>query len=664
MAVTCKPQQNPIYSRNNIQPLGNFAWSPPPAQNLVAGTPFSLLLGAPTGGIGPYTFITTRLPAGLNINGGLISGTPTAGGLVDHVTIVAEDSSTPPNTVTATIIFTVAVPSITNAQAGAAMVGIASIPAALTGIAMNANPTAAAVGATAQTPGIVAGLGDLPVHPTVAAVGVASPQSVATGPSSFAPTLTGKGGVESETASGLAGTVLNANPTLGDCVALFIITFGANANDVASVTSPMGTFTKVSGAAGTNGTTAGEWWVCQTVTGLSQEVFVTTKDGVAWTAQGTDWSGGISGFVSGGEANDNVANPHLSVSPGAAGNVVLVGLASTAAPTAGPTNPWSDYDSGEFAWVNDADVAWQVTTTTAAVNAVWTVPAGENWLAVGLVLAATVPPGRVYPGVAGVGAVAPAPIAAASGANINAHPGVAAVAATAQVPSPTSISNPNGWMIPAYAYPTVNIWSTLAATAPVGTPSYVICDISGTGPGTTVDPVYTAAIANAQAKGWTVLGYVDTAYGVDTPAAVKTQIDYWYSLYGIINIFFDECEPSAGSVAYYQGLTAYVRTTHGAGLSFLNFGTAPNAGFLSHTICDGLGPFENTYAQWNSAPPANYSGYGIEIFMLVTGCTSAHMATVLSGMKALGANLFYITDETDGLYNVLPTYFTTENTAI
>jgi len=213
MAVTCKPQQNRSTAAQHPA-LGNFAWSPPPAQNLVAGTPFSLLLvprlveSAPTrSSHAPACRSEHQWWTHLWHSDSWWPRGPR------H--LVAEDSSTPPKHSHRHIIFTVAVPSITNAQAGAAMVGIASIPAALTGIAMNANRQRRRSAPPLRHLASWLASGTFRVHPTVAAVGVASPQSVATGPSSFAPTLTGKGGVESETASGLAGTVLNANPTLG-----------------------------------------------------------------------------------------------------------------------------------------------------------------------------------------------------------------------------------------------------------------------------------------------------------------------------------------------------------------------------------------------------------------------------------------------------------------
>src|SRR4029079_12372743 len=71
-------------------------------------------------------------------------------------------------------------------------------------------------------------------------------------------------------------------------------------------------------------------------------------------------------------------------------------------------------------------------------------------------------------------------------------------------------------------------WQRLIAGAPtVG----MIVFNPNSGPGTSTDPAYTTVIAQAQAKGITVLGYVATDYGHRAEADVIADINRYYDLY-------------------------------------------------------------------------------------------------------------------------------------
>jgi len=156
-------------------------------------------------------------------------------------------------------------------------------------------------------------------------------------------------------------------------------------------------------------------------------------------------------------------------------------------------------------------------------------------------------------------------------------------------PAGTWISAPptgQRWLIPGYQYPTLTypyaLWTLLGQTAtrigvpPASTPAILIAT-TGTLTGTP-DANYTTAIANAQANGWTVYGYVNCASDTNSTGVVKKQIDYWFSEYGIINIFFDNVDNTTPNINYATALTSYVHTTHGAGKSVMNMGAAPAAG--------------------------------------------------------------------------------------
>ncbi len=216
------------------------------------------------------------------------------------------------------------------------------------------------------------------------------------------------------------------------------------------------------------------------------------------------------------------------------------------------------------------------------------------------------------------------------------------------------------FIIPAYQYPTVGLWPTLYADAPNGYPGYVIAN-PASGPGTTVDSDYTTAIANARSAGWRVLGYVDTNVGGIASATVETNITRWSTLYGVHDIFFDRASALSTEVAYYTTLTAFVHAAHGGSLSILNTGTVPNSGYFATAVCDGLIVFEDTYATFQSTPPPNYTGSPVMIGHIVQNVPIINAVSQIAASAALGATLQYVTDESDGNYDVLPGYFTNEN---
>ena len=82
-----------------------------------------------------------------------------------------------------------------------------------------------------------------------------------------------------------------------------------------------------------------------------------------------------------------------------------------------------------------------------------------------------------------------------------------------------------------------------------------------------VDPAYASGIARLNAAGIKVIGYVATGYAVNSPAAVKADIDRWRAFYPgqISGIFFDEQSNRAGDVPYYRDLSQYAKAQ---GLSF------------------------------------------------------------------------------------------------
>src|ERR1700728_1028489 len=135
-------------------------------------------------------------------------------------------------------------------------------------------------------------------------------------------------------------------------------------------------------------------------------------------------------------------------------------------------------------------------------------------------------------------------------------------------PKPTII-------VPAYVYPYVEvdgIWqltgegASLASTPPPVGGGYVVADVcddayapsnAPCGAGDVANPFYVSAITAVRDEGWTVMGYVDTAYGgntcygttpgsgnsactADSMSYLQSQTTAWQTLYGVTDFYFDD----------------------------------------------------------------------------------------------------------------------------
>ena len=164
-----------------------------------------------------------------------------------------------------------------------------------------------------------------------------------------------------------------------------------------------------------------------------------------------------------------------------------------------------------------------------------------------------------------------------------------------------------GTLIPFYIYP------TSTAIAPLLTeksnhpnvPMLVILDPAN-GPGTVVDPVYTAAVQTLQSAGIKVIGYVYTNNNSRSITDVEADILQWHNFYATDGIFLDSM---GTSLSYYQTLTNYI---HGIGMQYSigNAGSNVNTNYTTAVdivVIDtnsGL-PNLTTYSNWKNAnlPP-------------------------------------------------------------
>jgi hypothetical protein len=213
---------------------------------------------------------------------------------------------------------------------------------------------------------------------------------------------------------------------------------------------------------------------------------------------------------------------------------------------------------------------------------------------------------------------------------------------------------PSSMLVPMYIYPSpLTSWTTVNGYAP--TVKYVVANASS-GPGTTVDANYATAIANAQAAGVTVLGYVDTDYGAVSAATVEANIGLWQSLYGVTSVFFDRAATSSGEESYYATVCGYV-----TGKKVLNHGTIPAQGYAA--LADVLIVFENAFSSWSSfSPPSWFGQYPPSKFacFVYDAVGAGVMASVVTQAQQYGIGNIYVTDEDDDDFDALPTYLAAE----
>jgi Spherulation-specific family 4 len=222
--------------------------------------------------------------------------------------------------------------------------------------------------------------------------------------------------------------------------------------------------------------------------------------------------------------------------------------------------------------------------------------------------------------------------------------------------TPAAVPGTTNLLAVLYEYPNpATDWNTLNSTAPPV--RYVVANVSS-GPGSSADAHWTAAINAANAAGITVLGYVDTNYGAVASATAQANMALWTSLYGVTSYFFDRADTTAANLNYYTLLATQTHGTPGA-IAVLNHGAVPIQAYAS--IGDILVIFENQYSAWPVTMPAWSIDYPPGKFAIIMyNCSSGNLASVMSTAQGDGIGNVWITDAADALYDELPTYLATE----
>ena len=211
-------------------------------------------------------------------------------------------------------------------------------------------------------------------------------------------------------------------------------------------------------------------------------------------------------------------------------------------------------------------------------------------------------------------------------------------------------TTPTGVVIPLYVSPD-NYWNDVIAakTAYPDVPIILIANVDN-GPGGSKSSSWASAIANQQAAGVTVLGYVYTQYGKRSETIVENAMVAWYDFYGVNGIFLDEMSPSDRS--YYTALTSYAHE-HYLPLVMGNPGeNAPgNAGPDIINFWERKG-----YPSVSYLSQSGHVKYGKQRWSYMAGAVPFDAATIQADAPYV-SYLYATNDKEPECYCNLPSYF-------
>ena len=214
--------------------------------------------------------------------------------------------------------------------------------------------------------------------------------------------------------------------------------------------------------------------------------------------------------------------------------------------------------------------------------------------------------------------------------------------------------------VPAYFDPPSPEWQRLIAGAPaVG----MIVFNPESGPGTAADPAYTQVIAQAQAAGIVMVGYVATSYGARPEADVIADINRYYDFYTLSGIYFAEGPMDSDCTAMepmYHRMADAVRARDAQ--AYLAVGTRFCPTYI--TFFDMMVQFARDWPEYQTdyAPPSWMPANSPQRFVhFVHSVPPGDASAALSRAVANGAGWVFITDQSDpNPWSVLPSYFSEE----
>ena len=218
-------------------------------------------------------------------------------------------------------------------------------------------------------------------------------------------------------------------------------------------------------------------------------------------------------------------------------------------------------------------------------------------------------------------------------------------------------------MVPAYFDPPGGDWSRMEAQASKMPGRLWAIANPNSGPGSQMDPSYTAAIATMHGDSGKVIGYVWTNYGAVAVSTVESQIDLWYQFYPSIDeIFLDGQSNLAGQEPYYLQLYTYIKQKNSGALVVGNPGTNTLESYLFYNgqrVTDVICIFETNVGFDTWSPSSWTSKYSRENFYVIAYNTAlGQLVSRVQRAATSNVGWTYLTDATlPNPYDALPAYF-------
>ena len=224
----------------------------------------------------------------------------------------------------------------------------------------------------------------------------------------------------------------------------------------------------------------------------------------------------------------------------------------------------------------------------------------------------------------------------------------------------TGIARATGTIVPLYSDPSEPPWSAIISAKNSHPTVPVIAVINAGdpgGPGPAVDPQYTSGIADLQAAGITVVGYVATGNALRPEGDIQGEVRTWKLFYpSITGIFFDEMSNDPGDVAFYQHQDSYART-QGFTYTVGNPGTETDPSYVG--VVNTLLVYESSGVPTSSLPSwyASYAPTNFGVIPYNVPNLNANATSFIATARQTIGYIYLTNDDLDNPWDTLSSYF-------
>jgi len=228
------------------------------------------------------------------------------------------------------------------------------------------------------------------------------------------------------------------------------------------------------------------------------------------------------------------------------------------------------------------------------------------------------------------------------------------------VPRPTDLRV----LVPAYFYPVPGSpWVRLTAASAAYPGRVAAIGNPASGPGTSVDPTYTAAFQTFRASAGTLIGYVSTRYAARPIAEVKADLDTWLLFYPVDGFFLDEMSNVPGQdEAYHLELNQFIAARLPGALVVGNPGTSTSPSYLflntERVVCT-LCIYEDStdFLTWTADPWVDRFA-GQNFYALPHSIQPTRWQAIVDHAYSQNCGWIYTTDDTlPNPWDTLPAFF-------